>query len=123
MVTISHESVQEVYGEKEPSLDEAKQIALTRVAERLTDDVFGGRVGRLTEIEGDTDDFAKYLAAHLWFLSEGQSLNEEFQTGNAGPRDIIGGDTNSWLSGSVYGVVCQGMLRQGTSISVVRTDI
>lgn len=121
--SITSSDVQEVYGEKTPSLDTTKQDALTTIAQDLTNDNFAGKVARQNEIEGDENYFARYLGAHLWQLAEGQTLNEEFQTGNTDVRDTIVSDPRSSLSQTVYGQTCLLMLRDRASISVVRSDI
>lgn len=119
MVTITDSDVQEVYGEKEPGLSSAKQTALRQVAERLTDQVFSGRLATLSEIEGDEEDFTKYLAAFLWDTSEGRSLNQEFQTGNAAPTQRVASDPASALSGNPYGEVCLLYLRNSSNLGLV----
>lgn len=121
MASITVSEIQEVYGEQQTSLDSAKQTALKNIAERITEDVFGGKVAANSEIEGDDDDFAKYLGAHLWEIAERKRLNNEFQTGFS--ADVAGfrSDPQSALSGTPYGNVCLMMLRQRSSISVVRS--
>lgn len=122
--SISVEDVQEVYGEKEPSLSASKQSTLTNHAESITNNNYGGRVSRQTEIEGDEDVFAAYVGAHLWAIAEGQTLNEEFQTGNsAAPGVPNAGDAENFLSTTFYGQAALGMLRGRASISIVRSDI
>lgn len=122
MVTITNDEVQEVYGEKEPGLADGKKTALREVAQRLTEQTFSGRLTTLSEIEGDREDFTKYLAAFLWDTAEGRSLNSEFQTGNAAPVDRVKSDPQSALSGNPYGEVCLLYLRNRDSIGIVRTD-
>lgn len=123
--SITRSDVQAVYGEKSPALSTSKQDTLTNHAESITNNNFGGRVARQSEIEGDEDIFAAYVGAHLWSIAEGQSLNEEFQTGNsAAPSVPNAGDHEAFLSTTFYGQVALGMLRgAGTSISIVRSDI
>lgn len=123
--SINVSDVQAVYGEKTPALSTSKQTALTNHAESITNNNYGGRVARSTEIEGDEDIFAAYVGAHLWAIAEGQSLNEEFQTGNsAAPSVPNPGAPEEFLSTTFYGQVALGMLRgQGTSVSIVRSDI
>lgn len=122
MATITVDEVQEVFGEKDPGLDTSKKEALKDIAERLTEQAFGGRVARLSEIEGDEDDFAKYLAAYLWNTATGRSLNQEFQTGNAEPIQRVKSEPRSALAGDPYGEVCLLYLRDRSSIGVIRAD-
>lgn len=122
-ITVS--DIQAVYGEKEPALSPSKQTTLKNHAESITNNNFGGRVARQTEIEGDEDIFAAYIGAHLWAISEGQSLNQEFQTGNSDAPSVPNpGEPQEWLTTTWYGQVAFGMLRgSGASTSIVRTDI
>lgn len=119
MVSITDSEVQEVYGEKEPGLSSAKQTALRKIAERLTDNNFSGRLATLSEVEGDEEDFTKYLAAFLWDTAEGRSLNQEFQTGNAAPIERVKSDPQSALSGNPYGEVCLLYLRNRANIGLI----
>jgi hypothetical protein len=119
MVSITDAEVQEVYGEKDPGLSSGKQTALRQIAERLTEDAFGGRLTTLSEIEGDEEDFTKYLAAFLWDTAEGRSLNQEFQTGNAAPVERVKSDPTSALSGNPYGEVCLLYLRNRSNIGLI----
>ena len=123
--SITSSDVQDVYGEKTPALSTSKQDTLTNHAESITTNNDGGDVARQTEIEGDEDIFAAYVGAHLWAMAEGQTLNEEFQTGNsAAPSVPNAGASADALSTTFYGQLALSMLRgQGTSISIVRSDI
>jgi len=122
MVSITTDEIQEVYGQQDVSLNTTKKEALRDIAERLTEDVFGGRVSRFGEIEGDNEDFAKYLGAYLWDIAERKTLNSEFQTGFSEDIQGIRSDPQSALSGSPYGEVCLMMLRGQSSIGIVRAD-
>jgi hypothetical protein len=122
MVSITASDVQEIYGEQTTSLDPGKQDALVQVAERLTENVFDGRVSRFTEIEGDTEDFTKYVAAHLWEIAERKRLNNEFQTGFSADVEGMRSDPESALSGTPYGNIALTMLRGRASIGIVRAD-
>lgn len=119
MVTITDDQVQEVFGEKDPGLSSAKKTALRQIAERLTDQVFSGRLTTLSEIEGSEEDFTKYLAAFLWDTATGRSLNQEFQSGNAAPVSRVKSDPQSALSGNPYGEVCLLYLRNRSNIGLV----
>lgn len=121
-ITVS--DIQDVYGEKEPALSSSKQSTLKNHAETIANNNFGGKVSRQSEIEGDEDVFAAYVGAHLWAIAEGQTLNEEFQTGNsAAPNVPNPGDETRFLSTTFYGQVALGMLRgQGASTSIIRAD-
>ena len=121
MVSITVTEVEEVYGENTPNVPDKQ--ALVTIAERFTDQVKSGRISTLSEIEGDEKDFTKYVAAFLWNQTAGRSLNEDFQTGNAEPRDvprIVNGDA---LAGDPMGNVAL-MIAGGQrgSISVIRAD-
>lgn len=122
MVSITNSDVQEVYGQQDVSLNSTKQDSLRTIAENLTEDVFGGRVSRQSEIEGNEEDFTKYLAAHLWTLAERKALNDEFQTGYSDGVDSFRADPETALSGTQYGNVCLLYLRDRASIGIVRAD-
>lgn len=122
MVSITTSDIQDVYGEQTPALSSAKQSALKDIAERLTENVFDGRVSRFGEIEGDTEDFTKYLGAYLWDVAERKQLNDEFQTGFSDDINAIQSEPDSALSGSPYGEVCLMMLRGQSSVGIVRSD-
>ena len=121
MVSITVQEVQDVYGEKETSLDTAKKEALRDIAERMAEQIFGGQVSRQSEIEGDEEDFTRYVAAHLWEISERKRLNQEFQTGFDGDVQAMQSDPNSALSGTPYGNMALTYLRDRASIGVVRS--
>lgn len=122
MVTITNDEVQAVFGEKEPGLSEPKQTAQREIAERYTDQVRNGRVSTLSEIEGSEEDFAKYVAAHLWHISTGRSLNQEFQTGNTNPIEPLRTNPRDALAGTIYGETAL-MIAGGErgSIGIVRS--
>jgi len=122
MVSINVSDIQDVYGEQTPSLSSSKQTALKDIAERLTDNVFDGRVSRFGEIEGDKQDFTAYLGAYLWDVAERKQLNDEFQTGFSNEIESIRSEPSSALSGSPYGEVCLLMLRGRASVGIVRAD-
>jgi hypothetical protein len=122
MVTINRSDVQDVFGEQTVGLSTQKQTALVGVAERLTEDVFGGRVSRLGEIEGDTEDFAAYVGAHLWEIAERKRLNDEFQTGFSPDVDSLRSDPQSALAGTPYGNVALMMIRDRANIGIIRAD-
>lgn len=122
MVEISVEQVRDVFGEQDPSLDPAKQTELANIAERLTENVFDGRVARQPEIEGNKEDFTRYLAAHLWEIAERKRLNNEFQTGFSEDLAGLRTDPESALSGTPYGNMALTYLRGRASIGVIRAD-
>ena len=120
MVTV--DDVQAVYGENEPAIDEAKKQELVDVAERLREQVFGGRVARLSEIEGDTDDFTRYLAAHLWEVAEGGEVQNSSQTGGSVAFQHLQTNIESTLGETRYGRLCLMMMRTKASVGIVRSD-
>ena len=120
MVSVS--DVQAVYGEQEPAISASKQEELLNIAERMKDDVYGGRVSRFSEIEGNDDDFVRYLAAHLWEISEGGEVQSSQQTGGSVNYQHLQTNIESMLSETRYGRVALSMLRNSTSVSIVRSD-
>lgn len=122
MVSITRSQVQDVYGEREPALSTSKRDSLVSIAETLTDKVFAGRTGRSTIIEGDKEDFAKYVAAHLWELSEGGEQQSTNQTGGSVNYDHLRTDALTTLGETRFGRVALMMIREEASVGVVRTD-
>lgn len=122
MVTVTVTEIQEVYGEREPALSSSKKTALKDIAERLTQDVFGGRVARQSELEGNEEDFAKYLGAHLWEIAEGGEAQSQSQTGGSVNFQHLQTNVETTLSETRYGRLCQMMLRDQASVSIVRAD-
>jgi len=120
MVTSS--DIQAAYGEQAPALSSSKQDELAAIAGRLRQDVFGGRVTRQSELEGDSDDFEAYLGAHLWEIAEGGELQSESQTGGSVNFQHLQTNVESTLSETRYGRVCLMMLRSKASIGIVRAD-
>ena len=120
MPTISE--VQSAYGEKQPALDTTKKQDLVDIAGRLRTQVFGGRVSHLSELEGNTDDFEIYLAAHLWEIAEGGEQQSSSQTGGSVNYGHLQGNVEQTLSETRYGRVCLMMLRGSASTGIVRSD-
>ena len=121
MVSITVTEVEEVFGENQPNVPDKQ--ALVSIAERYTDQVKNGRMSRLSEIEGDEEDFAKYVAAFLWNRTSGRSLNEEFQTGNTEVRDLTATDATEAMGTDPYGQIAL-MIAGGQrgSMGVIRAD-
>lgn len=122
MVEISVPEVQAVYGNKSPSFDTAQQNQLVSIAENITEDVFGGRITRQNEIEGNEADFAKYLAAHLWEIAEGGETNSQSQSGGSVNFQHLQTNIESTLAETRYGRLCLMMTRSNTSTGIVRSD-
>lgn len=122
MATTSASDIQEVYGEKEPALSSSKQSSLATHAEDLTEQVFGGRVSRQAELEGDEDLFATYLGAHLWEIAEGGEAQSQSQTGGSVNFAHLQTNIESTLSETRYGRVCLMMLKGNASVGIVRAD-
>ena len=114
--------VQAVYGEQEPALDTQKKQELVDIAGRMRSDVFGGRVTRQAELEGNSDDFEKYLAAHLWQIAEGGEVQSESQTGGSVNFQHLQTNIETQLGETRYGRLCLMMLRNKASIGIVRSD-
>lgn len=122
MVTISTAGVQDVYGDQPPSFDSAQQGELVTIAETMTEDVFGGRVSRRNEIEGNEADFARYLAAHLWEIAEGGETNSQSQSGGSVNFGHLQTNIESTLSETRFGRLCLMMTRSNANTGIVRSD-
>lgn len=121
-MAVTVDDVQAVYGEQEPALSQSKREELLDIAERMKNDVYGGRVSRFSEIEGNDDDFVRYLTAHLWEVAEGGEVQSQSQTGGSVNYQHLQTNIESMLSETRYGRVALSMLRNTTSISIVRSD-
>lgn len=121
MVSITVSEVEDVYGEQPPNVPDKQ--ALVSIAERFTEQVKGGRTTTFSEIEGDEDDFAKYIAAFLWDRTTGRDLNQEFQTGNNEPGDFQSIDSADALGANRYGQIAL-MIAGGSkgSVGIIRAD-
>ena len=121
MVSITVSEVEDVYGVQDPNVPNKQ--ALVSIAERFTEQVRSGRMAQIDEIEGDEEDFAKYVAAFLWDRTTGRDLNQEFQTGNNEPGDFASIDSTDALGANRYGQIAL-MIAGGNrgSVSIVRAD-
>lgn len=117
-VTVS--DVQEVFGTSGPTLSSAAQQSLLDIADRLASDVFGGKLARSSELEGDTDDFVTFLAAHLWELAEGGEVASQSQTGGNVNFNHLTTNAESSLGETRFGRLCLLMLREEVSTGIVR---
>ncbi|QLG62828.1 hypothetical protein [Halorarum salinum] len=116
------DDIQAVYGEQEPALSTDKKQELADMAGRIRTTVFGGRVTRQSELEGNPDDFEAYLGAHLWEIAEGGEAQSQSQTGGSVNFQHLQTNVESTLSETRYGRVCLMMLRSNASIGIVRAD-
>lgn len=123
MANIAESDVQDVYAAQSPAISTSQRSTLTTHAEDLTNDVFGGRLGRVAEIEGDEDIFAAYLGAHLWEIAEGGEAGSVSQQGGSVNYQHLQTNIESTLSETRYGRVCLLMIRQNQSTAVIRSDI
>jgi hypothetical protein len=94
---------------------------LLNIAERQASDIYGGDVSTLSIIEGNRDDFVKYLAAHLWELAEGGEAQSESSTGGSVNYNTVTGNPMSSLTETRFGRVAQEYVRDESGIGLVRT--
>lgn len=121
MADTTFQDVDDIYEDREMTESDAHR--LVEMANRLADDVFGGRLRTLSEIEGDQKDFKTLLAAHIWAIREG-----EIQSENLGGATSV---TYTWMSGRVedtlsetrYGRIARLYIRDNASIGIIRSDI
>jgi hypothetical protein len=122
MANITNDDIQDVYGDQAPSFDSSQQTALKDIAERLTENVFNKRLATSGQIETDNNDFAAYLGAHLWEISEGGEPSSQSQSGGSVNFNHLQTNVEQTLSETRYGRVCLLMIDDGASTSVVRAD-
>lgn len=118
MVDTTRSDVDAVYAER--GMSDSTADSLVSIANRLADNVFAGKLSTLAEVEGDEKDFKTYLAAHLWAIREGVPQSES-QGGGSISYVTDPGNIEASLSQTPYGQVARSMLRDGASISVVKT--
>lgn len=100
-------------------LTDSEKDALVSQANRYADDVYGGLVRTLSEVEGDEKDFKSLIAAHMWELAEGGELQSENQAGGSVSFNVTAGDTDeAALAQTRYGRLALGYIRQGGQVSV-----
>lgn len=122
MVDITESDVDNVYGERTTAITSTKKQNLVSIAERLVDDIYAGQVGHIAIIEGNKEDFAKYVAAHLWEIAEGGETQSQSQTGGSVNYERMRRDFRNALNETRYGRQALQFIREDTSIAIVRTD-
>lgn len=103
------------------SLEDSKKEDLLDMAERQASTIHEGRVSTITIIEGDTDDFIKFLAAHLWELAEGGESQSESSTGGSINYNTVTGEVPNGLSETRYGRQALEYIRDDQGIGFVTT--
>lgn len=102
-------------------LSNAKKDEMLGIAERQAQDIYSGRSSTLSLIEGNVDDFTKFLTAHLWEQAEGGEPQSESSEGGSVNFNTVTGETYDDLTSTRYGRVAKSYLRDGSQISAVRT--
>lgn len=102
-------------------LGDAKKNDLLNIASAQADSIYSGDVATLPTIEGDRDDFVKFLAAHMWELAEGGEAQSESAGGGSVTYNSAQAQTYQGLTQTRYGRTAQQYLRDESGISVVRT--
>lgn len=102
-------------------LDNAKKQALLDIAESEAQSLYGGDLSTFSEIEGSTDDFIKYLAAHKWELAEGGETQSESSSGGSVNYNTVTGESTDTLEQTRYGREALKYIREGMSVSFVTT--
>lgn len=118
-VTVS--DVEDLSSKSWQQLDATKKQNLLDMAEREATTIYSDRVATLPTIEGNTDDFIKLLAAHLWTLSSGGETQSESATGGSVNYNTVTGESIDTLSQTRYGRQAKSYLRDKAGIGIVRT--
>lgn len=103
------------------SLEQSKKQDLLDIAERQANDIHAGRVGTNTIIDGDKDDFVKFLAAHLFELAEGGEAQSESSTGGSVNYNTVTGEVLKGLSSTRYGLQAREYIRDNAGVGFVTT--
>jgi len=122
MVNITRSDVEKLDSTSWQQLDDTKKDELVSIAERMIDNQFGGRISTLGTLEGDEDDAAKFLAAHLFELSEGGEAQSESTTGGSVNYNTVTGDMVDGLSETRWGRMFSSEFLDRGGIGVVRTQ-
>ena len=91
------------------------------IAERQTDNLYGGRMSRVATRRGDKDDFVRFLTAHLLEKARGGDAQSESATGGSVNYNTVTGDPQSSLSETKWGRECLTYIRERQSVGIVRT--
>lgn len=116
MADTTRSDVDAVYGDR--AMSDADADSLVSIANRLADDVFGGRIRTLGEVEGNEKDFKTYVAAHLWAVREGEPQSESQTGGSVNYTWSTPGEAEEALAQTHYGRMALGYTRSGASLSV-----
>ena len=102
-------------------LDDTLKQDLLDISEREADTIYSGQTSTLSILEGNRDDFIKYLAAHKWEQAEGGEAQSENAGGGSVTYNTVTGEIPKGLSETRYGRTALEYIRDEMSISVVRT--
>ena len=103
-------------------LSNDKKQYLLEQAEREANTLYSGRLSTVSEIEGALEDFISNLSAHKWEQAEGGEAQSESSQGGSVNYNTVSGEPLNDLASTRYGRTCLRYLRQGASISVVRSN-
>lgn len=98
-----------------------KKDELLSIASTQADTIYSGDVATLPTIEGDRDDFVKFLAAHFFELAEGGEAQSENAGGGSVTYNSAQAQTYQGLTQTRYGRTAQQYLRDESGIGIVRT--
>lgn len=102
----------------ESGLADGNKDFLVTMANNFADDVFGGTVRTIGEVEGNDTDFKTLLAAHFWELAEGGELASESQSGGSMSYNVNPGNIEDSLSQTRYGRMARAYIRQDGQFGV-----
>lgn len=116
MTDTTRSDVDAIYGDR--AMSDSDADSLVAMANRLADDVFGGMLRTLSEVEGDEKDFKTLLAAHMWTLREGEAQSESQTGGSVSYNWQNPGDLQASLTETRFGRMARTYLRSEAGISV-----
>lgn len=119
MADTTRSDVDQLYGDR--GMSDSDADALVSIANRLKDDVYGGRIARRGEVEGNEKDFATALGAHLFALREGGELQSESQSGGNVSFNVVAGDVEASLTETRFGRLARAYLVSEASIGIETT--
>lgn len=119
-MAVAIEDVEKLDSKSWSQLPDSHKTEMLNIAENRADTMYGGDASTLSIIEGNRDDFVKYLTAHLWELAEGGEAQSESSTGGSVNYNTVTGETMNSLTQTRYGREALEYLDRG-GVGIVRS--
>jgi len=120
-MAVTKEDVEDLSSMGWSQLNDSKKDDLLSIAQEITNGVYSGRIATLGEVEGNREDFEKWVAAHVWELAEGGEAQSESGEGGSVNYNSAAADVEDWLSLTRYGMGAKVYIRYDSKIGMVTT--